>query len=183
MLQRLISTKKSNGGRTALESAASQGHVECLKELIAAGADINKENNDGDTALMAAVEFPNANIVDLLLSKGAEVNVKNHDGKTALDLCVIHGQTELQAEQIKTSSKVSIYTKIVYTLLQAGAKLDDTYADLKSTTAVLNPTGLMRPNTDILKMLMAAGADLKETSLFEWDESLQGLARKTLEST
>ena len=35
-------------------SPAYQGHVECLKELIAAGADVNKENNDGETALMVA---------------------------------------------------------------------------------------------------------------------------------
>ena len=92
----------------------------------------------------------------------------------------MHGQTELQAELIKTPSKVSIHTKIVYTLLQAGAKVDDTYADLSSTTVDLNPSELMKPNTDKLKMLMAAGADLKETSLFEWDDSLQGLARKSI---
>ena len=33
-------------------SAANKGHVECLKELIGAGADINKEDNDGQTALI-----------------------------------------------------------------------------------------------------------------------------------
>ena len=32
-------------------SAANQGRIECLKELIAAGANINKEDKDGDTAL------------------------------------------------------------------------------------------------------------------------------------
>ena len=32
--------------------AADKGHVECLKELIAAGVDVNKENNSGGTALM-----------------------------------------------------------------------------------------------------------------------------------
>ena len=36
---------------TALYTAAGLGHVECLKELIAAGADINKQDNDGQTAL------------------------------------------------------------------------------------------------------------------------------------
>ena len=33
-------------------TASNQGHVECLKELIAAGADINKEDKDDGTALM-----------------------------------------------------------------------------------------------------------------------------------
>ena len=39
---------------TALYSAANQGCIECLKELIAAGADINKEDKDGDTAFHSA---------------------------------------------------------------------------------------------------------------------------------
>ena len=32
--------------------ASNQGHVECLKELIAAGVDINKQDKDDGTALM-----------------------------------------------------------------------------------------------------------------------------------
>ena len=44
----------NKSGKTVLTRAAAKGHVECLKELIAAGASINKEDNDGETALIGA---------------------------------------------------------------------------------------------------------------------------------
>ena len=47
LLQVQISTKEDKHGQTALRTAAHQSHVECLKELIAAGADINKEDKHG----------------------------------------------------------------------------------------------------------------------------------------
>ena len=76
--------------------------------------------------------------------------------------------------------ELSVYTKIVYALLKAGANWDETHADINPTTAHLNPIRLMNPSQEILKILMAAGADLKETRLFEWDDSLQGFARKSI---
>ena len=158
--------------------AANQGHVECLKELITAGSEINIEDKDGEpllinlvklgkfdcveellgaginvnvtdehghTPLMAAANFPNEIIVNLLLNKGAEVNAKNNDDKTALFLAVTHGHAELQTTQFEAPSKHSTFTKIVYRLLQAGAQIDNTYADLSSTTHNLNLTTLMKP--------------------------------------
>ena len=38
----------------------------------------------------------------------------------------------------------------------------------------------MKSDTHILKMLMAAGAELQETRLLECDDSLQDLARKNI---
>ena len=95
-------------------------------------------------------------------------------------LAVGHGHAELQSEQFEVSSKFSIYTKIVYLLLNSGAQLDAIYTGFIPTTAHSNPTYLIGPNTAILKMLMAAGAELKETSSFEWDKSLQSLARNSI---
>ena len=45
--------KEDKKGATALILAAEKGHVDCLKKLIAARADINK-NRDGQTALLFA---------------------------------------------------------------------------------------------------------------------------------
>ena len=170
--------KEDKKGQTALWIAAKKGHVECLNKLIVAGADINKEDKDGDTALMAAVDFPNANIVSLLLSKGAEVNTKNNEGKTALYLGVNRCHSESQAEQ--SSSKPSIYMKILYALFQAGAKIDESDTKVSPTSAHLIPIELKKPNTGILKMLVAAGAVLKERRLFQWDDSLQGSAKNSI---
>ena len=129
---------------------------------------------------MAAANFPNEIIVNLLLNKGAEVNAKNNDDKTALFLAVTHGHAELQTTQFEAPSKHSTFTKIVYRLLQAGAQIDNTYADLSSTTHNLNLTILMKPETHILKMLIAAGAELKGTGLLECNNSLQDLVRKNI---
>ena len=39
---------------------------------------------------------------------------------------------------------------------------------------------MTKPNTDISKILLAAGAEFQEGSLFEWEDNLQGLARKSI---
>ena len=46
-----------NVGQTALMGAAGQGHVECLGELIAAGANVNVACEcHGNSALMTATQ-------------------------------------------------------------------------------------------------------------------------------
>ena len=41
-------------GATPLMHAAGKGYLQCVKELIAAGADVNQADDDGDTPLMWA---------------------------------------------------------------------------------------------------------------------------------
>ena len=41
-------------GATQLMYAAWKGYAQCVKELIAAGADVNQAKNDGDTPLLCA---------------------------------------------------------------------------------------------------------------------------------
>ena len=50
---------------TPLMIAAQKGHAKSLKELIAAGANVNMKHKYGETALMVAKEA------------GADVNIKN----------------------------------------------------------------------------------------------------------
>ena len=172
--------KGDKDGKPLLINLVKSGKFDCVEEILEAGVDVNVTDEHGYTALMAAVEYPNETIVNLLLRKGAEINAKNNGDKTALHLAVTHGQAELQGEQFGAPSKHSIFTKIVYRLLQAGAQLDDTYADFIPATAHLKLSTLMTSDTHILKMLMAAGAELKETRLLECDDSLQDLARKSI---
>ena len=59
-------------------------NIECVKELLMAGADVNA--TDGvDTALVVACEKGNEAIVKMLLDNGADVNLEARDGRTALD--------------------------------------------------------------------------------------------------
>lgn len=64
--------------------AASYGHTEAVKALIAAGADVNAKTNDGKTALMKAASRQDIETVKILIAAGADVNVKTEDGQTAL---------------------------------------------------------------------------------------------------
>ena len=172
--------KGDKDGKPLLINVVKSGKFDCVEEILEAGVDVNVTDKYGYTALMAAVEYPNETIVNLFLRKGAEINAKNNGDETALHLAVTHGQAELQGEQFGAPSKYSIFTKIVYRLLQAGAQLDDTYADFIPATAHLKLSTLMTSDTHILKMLMAAGTELKETRLLECDDSLEGLARKSI---
>ena len=91
------------GGTTALMRAAQQGHSDCVKALIAAGAKVNTKDHDGTTALMvaddgmAALEGTsddqtgNANGMRALISAGADVNAKDDNGATALMYVAGHG--------------------------------------------------------------------------------------------
>ena len=60
---------------TPLMIAAIGGQVECLKELIAAGADVNKRDADDRTALIFASEKGRTDCVKALITVGARANV------------------------------------------------------------------------------------------------------------
>jgi ankyrin repeat protein len=74
----------SSEGITPLIAAASEGHVEVVKSLIAAGVNVEVKDADQTTALMAASARGHRAIVQELLTAGALVNEQNADGHTAL---------------------------------------------------------------------------------------------------
>ena len=120
---------------TSLVYAAAKGKLSCVKELIAAGADVNNsgtvsplisairgENTEcvkelleagvdvnvtdgGDTALLVACQSGNEAIVKLLIEFGADVNAENSDGMTALYLAVSLGHAEYKRAQPKKEAK------------------------------------------------------------------------------
>ena len=61
----------------ALRRAASAGDVTKVKELLAAGVDVNAANAYGGTALSFACHKGHAAVVDLLLERGADVHAKD----------------------------------------------------------------------------------------------------------
>jgi serine/threonine-protein phosphatase 6 regulatory ankyrin repeat subunit B len=71
-------------GITPLIAAASEGHSEIAKLLIAAKANVNAKDKDGTSALMAAAARGHIDVVKLMVEAGASVNEQNVDGHTAL---------------------------------------------------------------------------------------------------
>jgi ankyrin repeat protein len=61
-----------------------EGHVDAVRQLLAAAADPNARDLHGATALMFAAFLGRAAIVQMLLDKGADAQVKDRSGNTAL---------------------------------------------------------------------------------------------------
>jgi ankyrin repeat protein len=71
-------------GETALMLASREGHLEVVRALFAARADVNTKDDDGGTALMYASQEGHLEVVRALLTAKADVNVKMNNGATAL---------------------------------------------------------------------------------------------------
>jgi len=56
---------------TALMLASENGHMEVVKVLLAAGADVNVKSRTGNTALSQATEQGHSEIIELLKKAGA----------------------------------------------------------------------------------------------------------------
>ncbi len=59
-------------------------NADCVRALIAGGADLEAKDRDGMTALIESAVLGNADCVRALIAAGADVNAKDRHGKTAL---------------------------------------------------------------------------------------------------
>ncbi|XP_071946064.1 E3 ubiquitin-protein ligase MIB2-like isoform X3 [Antedon mediterranea] len=82
-----------NTGKTALQVASHQGHVEVIKVLVVAKANLELKDQDGDTALHYAIFGNQPEVASFLLSKGANVNALNNVGCSSLHVAVNKGFT------------------------------------------------------------------------------------------
>lgn len=75
----------SDDGITPLIAASSEGHLEVVKLLVAAKANVDAKDQDQTTALMAAAARGHVDVArELVAVAGAAVNEQNADGHTAL---------------------------------------------------------------------------------------------------
>jgi ankyrin repeat protein len=65
-LQQLLNGASSKSGCTPLWLATRAGHVDCVRLLLEAGADVTAANKDGFTPLQAAVKYKRQDMVELL---------------------------------------------------------------------------------------------------------------------
>ena len=84
---------RDKDGSTPLHSAAWKGHVETVRFLLDAGADINDHNQNGHwgtTPLHAAAHGDQRAVAELLIARGANIHAKNLNGRTPLEETAIH---------------------------------------------------------------------------------------------
>ncbi len=164
---------QNNRGNTALMLAAHAGHVEIVRELLAApGIEVNKQDNNGNTALMEAAYGGDAGIVQQLLkAPGIDVNKQDSNGITALMEAAYGGHVEIVRELLADGAEVNKQNNSGVTALMVAARWGHAgiVRELLADGAEVNKqnnsgvTALMLAaqwgHADIVRLLLEAGAD------------------------
>jgi ankyrin repeat protein len=88
----VASWSKNAMHNTALNAAASGGHAEIVKTLLADGAPVDAQQAGGFTALHTAAYQGNVEMTRALLAAGADPDIKNDAGQTAMDMALAKGR-------------------------------------------------------------------------------------------
>ena len=72
-----INAKRSSDGSSALHISTESNHGDCVKILIAAGADLDARNKQEQTPLHLAAESGHISALVMLLSAGACVDARD----------------------------------------------------------------------------------------------------------
>jgi hypothetical protein len=109
-------------GMTALHTAASQGLLDDVRELLDKGADVNARSKwEGYTPLQAAAEANSYHVVELLLARKAEVNVKDNFGRTPLHSVAKGGSLDIARLLLDKGAEVNATDVAGDTPMHAGA--------------------------------------------------------------
>jgi len=84
----------ADDGATPLYVTCVEGHVECTRLLLEAGAAMDQAEDDGETPLWIACKRGHAKCTRLLLEAGAAVDQATDDGATPLYIACEMGQIE-----------------------------------------------------------------------------------------
>ena len=83
--------RSANDGTTPLMAAASNGHGQALKALVAAGVDLDVRDRHGRTALHHAVSWRDEKAARFLIKKGARTDIPDETGATAVEMAASAG--------------------------------------------------------------------------------------------
>ena len=153
-----------------LLSSINANHIELLKLLITAGADVDSTDKNGWTPLLSAAYNGNSDCVEQLLKAGADVN-KSNSKKTPLILAAEYGHCDCVEQLLKAGADVNKanskkqtplilaaeygHCDCVEQLLKAGAE--------KNASDEYNKTALYwaaaNGHSDCVKLLLEVGAD------------------------
>ncbi|KAF1313262.1 hypothetical protein FI667_g17542, partial [Globisporangium splendens] len=184
---------------TPLHNAASEGHVDVVKQLLEQGASVDAEGEDDRTPLHAAAGgAENTDAVKLLLEKGAAIDAQDHCD--VLRIFVSHGMTwdakcdECQGEygpgqQLCTEYWVDQYAigiplqEIPRSVVEAGAETTRTYIDdLKTSKEIIYRRKICAVGPSCWgKTSVIKSITLEEPSLVHRDDRTIGVDQFTMD--
>lgn len=177
MLIRLIFQRDALEGTTALHLAAYGGHIEVVKFLIHAGADVSAFDFPGLTALHWAAYKGHKDIVALLLENGANPSSLPYHLMDTLRDPTAKGSMGLTAMLDRTNDDGSLlFGKVPPLHWAVAGGHDDIVRQLLDWGADLHMEGLGTPHTaletaadsgneGLIKLLMYAGAHASQRAL------------------
>jgi ankyrin repeat protein len=151
-------------GGTALIYASCSGHIDVVKLLIEAGADVNKKDKKNRyTVLMVASSAGQTEVAKLLIEAGANVNAQDNGGNTALLDASWRGETEIVKLLIEEGADVN--AKIHVDSVGRTNKGGDVEI-LRDITALMIVSDL--GHTEIVRLLIDAGVDVNTRNSKEY---------------
>jgi ankyrin repeat protein len=109
-------------GSTALMWASQAGKLECVRELIRSGANVNIQNKNGSTALIFASNSKHLDCMNELVRSGADVNCETKDRMTALIYASRDGDLQCIQELIRLGADVNLRNKWDSTALMCASR-------------------------------------------------------------
>ncbi|XP_069925918.1 cortactin-binding protein 2 isoform X1 [Oryctolagus cuniculus] len=106
-------------GHSALYSAATNGHADCVRLLLNAEAQVNAAEKNGFTPLCAAAAQGHFECLELLLASDADVNHAADGGQTPLYLACKNGNTDCIKLLLEAGTDRSIKTRDGWTPVHA----------------------------------------------------------------
>jgi ankyrin repeat protein len=156
----------------AVATAARDADVDQVRELIAAGANVNEPEADGTSALLWATYQSSPDLVSILLEAGADPNAANSFGVTPLLQASRYGDAATIAALLERGADFAAATREGETPLMAAARagsvesvklLLDRGADPNAMESLWDQTALMwataEGHLDVVDALLAGGTD------------------------
>lgn len=188
--------KKDHDGRTPLSLACMSNQFDTVEYLVLQGSDVNTSDNCGNTPLLQAINSGlciNSDMVNILLQAGANPNHSNKYGLTPLITTIrrssehsLDGQDTVRS-LIDHDADLNVYEydspicgenalhlaisrsqdRITEMLIRAGCDVN-----VRNQTGFTAVSRLAREGKgDLLRLLIAVGADLKLPKQFWVDEA------------